>query len=182
MLRLAYIELVVCWVAWFLPFVLHGPAGLKRKAAVTNRRSLWGLGLEAAGLFVAWFRTREGPGMERMVVSMALAPLGTALAWWAVAHLGKQLRIQAGLYDDHELVRSGPYGWVRHPIYLALFVMLLATTLLNGGWVKVAVSVVLFLAGTEIRVRMEDRLLASRFGTPFEEYRRRVPAYLPGVR
>jgi protein-S-isoprenylcysteine O-methyltransferase Ste14 len=49
-------------------------------------------------------------------------------------------------------------------------------------WRWAAVSLVLFVVGTEIRVRAEDKLLASRFGPEFAEYRRKVPAYVPFVR
>jgi len=44
------------------------------------------------------------------------------------------------------------------------------------------VSVVLFFIGVEIRIRIEDALLASRFGETFRDYQRRVPAYLPFIR
>jgi protein-S-isoprenylcysteine O-methyltransferase Ste14 len=79
-------------------------------------------------------------------------------------------------------VRSGPYGIVRHPIYSSLLAILLSTILLLTPWRWAAVSLVLFVVGTEIRVRAEDKLLASRFGPKFAEYRRKVPAYVPFVR
>jgi len=104
------------------------------------------------------------------------------MGWRAVAHLGRQFRIQAGLYDDHELVRTGPYGIVRHPIYSSLFGMLLGTMLLFSDLRWAPLPIALFIAGTEIRVRSEDALLASRFGADFENYRRSVPAYIPFVR
>jgi protein-S-isoprenylcysteine O-methyltransferase Ste14 len=86
------------------------------------------------------------------------------------------------LYEDHELVRTGPYAWVRHPIYASLLAMLLCTLLLLTPWQWSLAALVVFLAGTEIRVRTEDRLLASRFQDVFREYRKKVPAYVPFVR
>ncbi len=71
---------------------------------------------------------------------------------------------------------------VRHPIYASLLAMLLCTALLLTPWVWAVVSVAVFIAGTEIRVHTEDRLLESRFGDAFRDYRRRVPAYVPFVR
>jgi protein-S-isoprenylcysteine O-methyltransferase Ste14 len=90
--------------------------------------------------------------------------------------------VNAGLYEDHELVRSGPYGTVRHPIYSSVLAILLSTILLLTPWRWAAVSLAFFVAGTEIRVRTEDKLLASRFGREFTEYRKKVPAYVPFVR
>jgi len=71
---------------------------------------------------------------------------------------------------------------VRHPIYASLLAALLCTLLLLTPWQWCLVSLALFVAGTEIRVRTEDRLLASRFPEAFREYRRKVPAYLPFLR
>ncbi len=113
---------------------------------------------------------------------MAIGPVAPILAWRSVAHLGRQFRINAGLYEDHELVQTGPYGLVRHPIYASLLAILMSTLLLLTPWQWMAVSLVFFIAGTEIRVRTEDKLLASRFGPRFEQYRRKVRAYVPFVR
>jgi protein-S-isoprenylcysteine O-methyltransferase Ste14 len=71
---------------------------------------------------------------------------------------------------------------VRHPIYTSLLAILVSTLLLLTRWEWVAVSLALFVAGTEIRVRAEDSLLATRFGDEFSEYRKRVPAYVPFLR
>ena len=102
--------------------------------------------------------------------------------WLSVRHLGKQLRILAGLYADHELIRTGPYAIVRHPVYASLFLMTLATGLLFARWPLLLLSIALYIAGTEIRIRAEEGLLRARFGEEFEEYRRQVPAYLPFLR
>jgi protein-S-isoprenylcysteine O-methyltransferase Ste14 len=93
--------------------------------------------------------------------------------------LGRQWRIDAGLNADHELVMAGPYAWVRHPIYTSMLCLSLGTGFMLAPLLLLALSLVVFMAGTQIRVRIEDKLLASRFGDPFREYQRRVPAYVP---
>ena len=57
--------------------------------------------------------------------------------------------------------------------------MLLGAGLLLARIPLLAVALVFFIAGTEVRIRIEDRLLAERFGAAFDEYRRRVDAYVP---
>ena len=74
---------------------------------------------------------------------------------------------------------SGPYRVVRHPIYTSMLCLLFGTGLLVTPLALLAVSVLVFIVGTEIRVRIEDRLLASRFNDKFLDYQRRVPAYIP---
>lgn len=140
-----------------------------------------GLALECAAFFVA-FLFREQTGDLRCLLALIPGPIGVWMAWGAVAHLGRQFRLNAGLYDDHELVRTGPYALVRHPIYASLLAMLVATLLVLTPATWAAVALILFVAGTEIRVRTEDGLLASRFGEAFAHYQRTVPAYIPFVR
>lgn len=182
MYRIAYIELIACWLAFAYVFFFRVERPKGRTPAATEHAAMWGLLLETIAIFIAWFRLPLEFGVGRVVAAMVLAPVAPALAWWAVSHLGQQFRIQAGLWQDHQLVRSGPYAVVRHPIYLALFVIMLATALLSTSWPLVVLAVALYAAGTEIRIRLEDRLLGSRFGSTFQDYRRRVPAWLPPVR
>ena len=77
---------------------------------------------------------------------------------------------------------QGPYRVVRHPIYTSMLCMLVGTGLLVAAWPVLAAAFALEIAGTEVRVRVEDALLAARFGEAFEAYRRAVPAYVPYVR
>jgi len=184
MFGLAAIWLVLMWLVWCYPFLRKRFDGSRRQANVMAHNANWGLLLESAGIFCAWFRwpNTPAPGWGRMVASMVLALIGTVCGWLAVRHLGKQLRILAGLYEDHELVRTGPYAVVRHPVYASLFLMLLATGMLFARWPMLLLGIGLYVAGTEIRIHFEEALLRSRFGAEFEEYRQRVPAYLPFLR
>ncbi|MET0555534.1 MAG: isoprenylcysteine carboxylmethyltransferase family protein [Vicinamibacteria bacterium] len=178
----AHALLIAGWVAWGAPFA---PAAFRRRTAATRDRSArWGLLLQGLGYFVVWLGlSRElAPSAARVAGAIALFALAAALSWTAVRALGRHWRVEAGLDADHELVRSGPYRAVRHPIYTSMLCMLVATGLLVATWPMLAAAVVLSVAGTEIRVRVEDALLASRFGEAFAEYRRTVPAYVPYVR
>lgn len=175
--------LTVCWLAWAYPFLFRAPHFQKRESVTVKGPTRIGVLLEAAGVVVASVHT-PGPRTAPIALfgALVLSVIGSILSWTAVAHLGKQFRMHAGLYVDHELVRSGPYGVVRHPIYASVLALLLATIVLLTPWKRALVSLALFVIGTEIRVRSEDRLLASRFGKEFAEYRKRVAAYIPFVR
>jgi protein-S-isoprenylcysteine O-methyltransferase Ste14 len=176
---------MVCWFAWLYPFIFRAPHRQKRASITASKATMIGLLLEGLGIFTAFvFRLppESAPDPVRVVVSLFFGMLASMLSWSSVRHLGRQFRIQAGLYEDHELVRTGPYALVRHPIYASLLAVLLCTLLLLTPWQWACVSLALFLIGTEIRVRAEDRLLASRFRGPFREYQKKVPAYIPFVR
>jgi protein-S-isoprenylcysteine O-methyltransferase Ste14 len=181
----ATVLLLLDWVVWSLAFVRrHREAsGGKKEAGVPQSRVGIGLVLMSFALLWTWVRPSDfhKPVWE-LVVSMVLGPPSVALAWAATRHLGKQWRYQAALRTDHELIRTGPYAWIRHPIYTSMLGMVLSTGFCWTWWPMFVAAVVVFMAGTEMRVRSEDRLLAERFGETFAEYRKRVPAYLPLVR
>jgi protein-S-isoprenylcysteine O-methyltransferase Ste14 len=182
---LARFLLIAVWLAWIYPFLFRAPHRQKRASIVRATPTVVGLGLESFAIFLAFStgaRAELRPGALRITAAAILGSLSVAMAWAAVRHLGRQFRVSAGLYEDHALVTTGPYAIVRHPIYCALLGMLLFTLLLLAPWQRTLLPVLLYLAGTEIRVRTEDALLASRFGEVFSNYQARIPAYLPFVR
>jgi protein-S-isoprenylcysteine O-methyltransferase Ste14 len=185
MLLIAWVALMVCWFAWLYPFLFRAPHNQKRPSITLVAPTRAGLLLEGIAIFIAFacrLPVDTPPGLLRIAGSMILGPLAGLLSWGAVQHLGAQFRVNAGLYEDHRLVRTGPYAVVRHPIYSSLLAILGSTLFLLTPWQWAVLSLAIFVAGTEIRVHAEDNLLASRFGSEFAEYKRRVAAYVPFVR
>jgi protein-S-isoprenylcysteine O-methyltransferase Ste14 len=183
--RAAFAELMVCWMLWFWVFAVQHKRRALEKPVVTDPGAKWGILLQALGYALAWIH--PGPiepfkPAPLLIASMILGPLSTALGWRALRHLGKQWRIQAALSEDHKLVQTGPYRWIRHPIYASMLGMLLATGFVWTWSPMFAAAVCLYLTGTEIRIRSEDRLLAARFPEAFAAYRSRVRAYIPYLR
>ena len=174
----------VGWFAWLYPFLFRAPHRQHRDSVTVPGPTRVGLLLECVGIFLAFVFSEGGPvTLARTVLAVALIVVCSVMGWQAVVHLGRQFRVHAGLYHDHELVRTGPYRIVRHPIYTSLMGMLIATMLLlRTEPVWTAVSLGCFILGTEIRVRSEDGLLASRFADRFREYQQAVSAYIPFVR
>jgi protein-S-isoprenylcysteine O-methyltransferase Ste14 len=174
----------VGWFAWLYPFLFRAPHRQYRESITVAGPTRLGLFFEGLAIFLAFvFRIDGPPDMARIAGGVTLVIVCAVMAWQAVRHLGRQFRVHAGLYHDHELVRTGPYRIVRHPIYTSLMGMLIATMLLLRTDVLWAmISLAWFVAGTEIRVRSEDALLESRFGQAFRDYRKSVPAYIPFVR
>jgi protein-S-isoprenylcysteine O-methyltransferase Ste14 len=170
------------WMAWAAPFFLRRTGGAT--AQTVDRRARWGIAIEAIGFALVWQMGWwiHDPAAWRVVGGAAFLTAGAALTWTSRFALGRQWRFDAGLNADHALVQSGAYRLVRHPIYASMLCMLLGTALLRTPAVLIVVALVFFIAGTQIRIRIEDGLLAARFGPAFEEYRRRVPAYIPFTR
>src|ERR1700760_4943048 len=186
MLRIAcYVVLGICWITWCLAFVRPQKRAAGQKKVVHAPASRWGILLVMLGFACVWAFVQPD-GFEKsaasLIASMFVGPPAVVLAWMATRHLDKQWRFEAALSEDHELIRSGPYRWLRHPIYASMLGMLLATGLAKTWWPLLIAGVVFYVVGTEIRVHAEDGLLASRFGEEFNQYKRATPAYLPFIR
>jgi len=182
---LARTELLAIWVLWAVPYVFLAPKVQKRPSVTVAGPSHAGVLLQAAGFLAVWyFRTPGGFRLNPFTVAAALVfgAIANVLMWTAIPNLGRQFRIQAGLYEDHQLVRRGPYSVVRHPIYASILALMLATGVLVSQWLWLILGLALCVAGNEVRVRTEDRLLESRFGDEFRGYRKKVPAYVPLIR
>lgn len=129
----------------------------------------------ASALVITWRLSDAplAPSRIELLGVLTLAPLGAALFVWAlVSGRGKS-----------GLVTWGAYAWMRHPIYLAFLAMLAATGLLaSAGW-RLAVAVMIYVAGTEMRIASEEPELDAAFPAEYERYCARTRwRYLPGLR
>jgi protein-S-isoprenylcysteine O-methyltransferase Ste14 len=178
----AYGIIAIGWLVWFLPFPLNG--WNRNTPAKSDPRARWGILVQVAAYTLLWqgpFWT-QSPGTALIALSILFLAFAGLLAWTSTRALGRHLRFEAALSPDHQLVRSGPYRLLRHPIYTSMFCLLLGTGFLIASPLRLLAATVLFVAGTEIRVRIEDGLLASRFGNEFRNYQRSVSAYIPYIR
>jgi protein-S-isoprenylcysteine O-methyltransferase Ste14 len=95
------------------------------------------------------------------------------------AQLGGLPEIQPG-HPEQSLVTAGIRKRVRHPVYLAHLCEMLAWTIGSGLVVCYGLTVFALLTGI-VMIRLEDKELEQRFGEEYREYRRKVPAILPGI-
>ncbi len=179
---------VAAWAAALASFAWRARA--RRR---TRRRrdpvSLVGLALEAAaflGLYLLRDPSRALPAVAptpvawSVVVLAALLLAGSiALSDRALAVLGAQWRVVASVAAGDRLVTDGPYARVRHPVYVAMLGMLAGTGVLLATPAAVAGAAAVYLAGTAVRIRSEDRLLRARFGAAHAAFARDVPALFP---
>lgn len=182
--------LLACWIL-FSSLLAHNHRRVRRerrrrgipeeRPALRDPRSMHGLALEGLSFLIA-FAFLERPltsAAWRHAGAIVFAILAVAILFAALRHLGLEWRIKAVVTGDHRLVTTGPYAHVRHPVFTALFCLLIATALLLSRPWAGALAVVICLYGTHIRIRAEDSLLRHHFGPRFEQYRARVPSLAP---
>jgi len=120
------------------------------------------------------------PGATWVVLGLALQVGFFGLAISARRTLGRNWSGAITEKVDHELIRSGPYRFVRHPIYTAIIGMFLGAALVSGdmhAFLAVAVIVAAYLR----KIRLEEQNLAQVFGPRYDEYRRETRALIPWI-
>ncbi len=144
-------------------------------------RNLLNLGLLLLFVSIPGLRWPFLPPLAgRVPAGLALMAAATLFHVWARIHLGPNWSSPVRLAAEHALVRSGPYRVVRHPVYTALIALALGTAIVSGRALSLA-GAALFLVAYVRKLRIEERVLAERFGAEWVEYRRRSWALLPGV-
>jgi len=182
--------LILVGLSWFIFALIFFVRKKPPKAQETKRASMakWGIVLQSCGFALVWMARRSywWPFKESLAGEVVLACVPVVLAYvsnWlclrAVQTLGKQWTYAARVVEGHELITEGPFSIVRNPIYLGMFGLMVATGLVLATWWALALAVVLFLIGNQIRISAEEKLLRETFGTKFDEYAGRVPAFVP---
>jgi len=195
MCRMATADIAMIGVAagWFLfgaslvPMLRRPRTGSQKRSPV----SLGAMALQGLGFAIVWGWTRPiglpllavPPGIEPFIAATAvgLAIASGLFGIWAVRTLGRQWSLVARLADRHELITTGPYAIVRHPIYTAMFGLLIATGMARSEFIATVIAAATYTGATMMRVGSEERLLASAFGAAHVDYKRRVRAFIPGV-
>lgn len=189
--KVALYSVIACWFVFLVTFAAR-ERKFRAQEVKRDQTAIIGMLLEGAGYFMVWlpplWRRQFSPIAGSQVSAWTLAALPVAIAatsTWLVnaasRRLGIQWAVAARLIEGHALIQDGPYCFVRNPIYLGMFGMLLATGLVLTQWIPLLVASLLFIAGTCIRIRSEERLLRAAFGSEFETYARNVPALIPGI-
>jgi protein-S-isoprenylcysteine O-methyltransferase Ste14 len=176
------------WGIWLLGWLISAGA-TARTVAEQSAPSRLGHSLFVwIGAFLLFFRPRSLDGLMRPLlrapwtgwVGVGLVAIGLGFAGWARFHLGRLWSGRVTLKEDHTIIRSGPYGIVRHPIYTGLL-LAFAGTALAQMTLPTLVGFVLVVIGLIIKIRQEERLLTDHFGAEYDSYSADVRALIPYV-
>jgi protein-S-isoprenylcysteine O-methyltransferase Ste14 len=116
--------------------------------------------------------------VESLGLAMCLA--GALLACYARGILGRNWSGTVQLKQDHELIQSGPYRYVRHPIYSGFLLLFLGSAVMVGEW-RGLLGVVIVFACFWRKLRTEESWLLQHFGARYADYARQTKAIVPGL-
>jgi protein-S-isoprenylcysteine O-methyltransferase Ste14 len=115
-----------------------------------------------------------------MIAGLLVQFAGTALAVWARIHLGRNWSGAIAIKEEHQLIQSGPYRRLRHPIYTGLLAMYIGAAIVTGEWLAV-IGVAIVVVAYWRKIRLEEAAVGMAFGPAYEAYRRETWALIPGV-
>jgi protein-S-isoprenylcysteine O-methyltransferase Ste14 len=114
-------------------------------------------------------------------IGLALLLGGVAFAVWARVHLGRNWSGTVTVKEDHELIRTGPYAYVRHPIYTGLITGLMGTAIC-AGTLRAALGAGIIGAALYVKSRTEERFMRETFPGQYEKYCEEVPGLVPFIK
>lgn len=187
----------VLWVAWIIYWIAGEPLyeQLRHK---TKQVATWNVRrrnvesyiflMIAFGILEISFTGRlaffeQGLIPNTLLVSLmglVLAVAGLVFSVWARIYLGSNWSPAAMLRKGQTLVRKGPYGIVRHPIYSGLIVAIVGTALVFGGY-RIIISIICVFLFAWVRISEEEKLMSQQFGEDYTKYKKDVKAIIPGI-
>ena len=184
----AYRHIILAlWLAWALYWLISALSNTAtaRRESLASRLSYVLPALVAAVLIGgrhfhwAWLDARLWPrSLAAYWIGVALLAAGLAFSVWARVHLGRNWSGLVTVKEGHELIRTGPYAYVRHPIYTGLIVAVLGTAIASGtvrAMLGVAIVVALFL----YKLRIEEAFMRETFPDQYPGYAASVPRLIP---
>jgi len=163
-------------------------AGAPGSGDKRSARSAAGIALQMLGFAITGFgpvrASLAATGLPALAEAAAVAGLlllSVLMFRSAARTMGANWSLVARTRADHQLVTDGIFARLRHPIYSAMALFLLALAIALGHEANLLVAAPLFAAGTWIRVREEEKLLRAQFGEAYDRYAAAVKRFVPGL-
>lgn len=174
--------IILCWVI-FIIYWIFASFGVKR--TVEKQAGWWRIQILLIAVAIAFFMTKRDAILWSYTLTIGIIAdivtlIGLIIMLWARYVLGGNWSTTAVLKENHELIQSGPYHYVRHPIYSGLMLMVLGVAIFYGhaiGFIALAISFV----ASWLRARQEEKLLTRHFPEEYLKYKARVKAFIPFV-
>jgi len=177
----------VIWIAWFVSWMAASFwSGRTEKRATTQETWIYRAAIFTGAIMMApW--TAQVLGEKRIwevgnngtYALIGVMLVGLLLTWLARIHLGRLWSSAITRKEQHRLVDTGPYAFVRHPIYAGIITALLTTAVIEATLVALA-GAALITSGLWLKARAEERFLMVELGPDdYVAYCRRVPMLIP---
>lgn len=175
----------------FVVYWIIGAANTRRTAQKESFASRYGVMLLVVTSYVLMFDNAADIGvlgtrflprtLPIAIAGIVVTWLGVGLACWARIHLGRNWSGRVTIKEGHELIRTGPYSHLRHPIYTGLITGGVGAVLFVGHW-RTVLGLVILVVGFSMKAKKEESMLSQQFGEAFQEHRKHTGFLLPRFR
>lgn len=127
---------------------------------------------------ISMMTMNDNPGIR--FSGLLLTLIGFGVMNWSIYYLGRQFSTYVTIQEDHELVTSGPYRYIRHPRYLGIIIFLTGISLVFRSWIAL-IFTALSIALLVWRILDEEKLMRNEFGDDWEKYCQRSHRLIPFI-
>ena len=131
--------------------------------------------------YTGWWRFPPTIATPLLWLGLAMMALGLVFRWWAIRVLAQYFTVDVNVRDDHELIRKGPYRWLRHPSYTGALMTFYGFALALGNIASLLAILVPVTLAFLWRMRIEERVLAEAFPIAYPQYIRDTKRLVPFV-
>lgn len=114
------------------------------------------------------------------LIGLSLAAIGAGVALWSRIMLGKNWSLAVQQKEDHELIKTGPYKIVRHPIYSGLLILFIGHGLIVGDYRAILAVIIVFISFW-LKLKKEEAVLTHAFGERYLRYKKETKAIIPFI-
>ena len=190
------VSISIVGLCWLIFFIWWGVSALFTKKSVTKRGWWWRIYLMIVLILAFIFinKSKTNPGIAKelfintffvaapliSIIAAIFAVAGVSLAIWARIYLGRNWSGYVTYKKNHELVTSGPYKYIRHPIYSGVMLMLIGTWLsFPTDWFSglFIIYIIIFLW----RTKREEKIMIRLFGKRYKDYMKRTKRLIPWI-
>lgn len=177
--------LIFVIAAWIYEYLAE--ASIKKKAKLPGKRvAKWSYTLMAGSYILLLIATP----LEYFIVKRDINPiitsiglimylLGLSIRRWAVWTLAEFFSLHIEIKEKHQLIKDGPYRYVRHPNYLATIMKGVGFLLIPNSFYMIFYAILIFIPIRIVRIYLEEKELIKEFGQEYLNYKKEVYALLP---
>lgn len=172
------------WAVYWMASAVRIKAAVRRESAASRLAHIIPLAL--GGVLIGWhslpwaaLNLRLWPrSFAAYWIGLLLLTAGLGFTVWARVHLGRNWSGSVTVKEGHELIRSGAYAYVRHPIYTGLITAVLGTAIASGT-ARAALGLVIITLSLLRKLRTEEGFMRETFPGEYPRYSAQVPALIP---
>lgn len=179
----------ICWL-FFVIFWISSSMGVKKNKQENNRLALFSsrfMIITATVIFIFNITPLRHflyypilpPGIVVQTIGLVICALGITFAIWARVHLGKNWGMPMVIKENPDIVVTGPYYFIRHPIYTGILIAMLGSMVFAGLlWF---IWFFLFFVSFIYSAKKEEKLMLLQFSAEYRDYMKRTKMFIPFI-